>query len=423
MDTIRLYRNDVYLKEWTARVTSAEALDRDPQDAPQAFRVTLDRTAFFPEGGGQSCDTGHIDRFRVTDVQEDGSDIIHTVEAGSEDDPDAVCESLLSSGEILCSIDWERRFTNMQRHCGEHILSGSFYRLFGAHNMGFHMGHDYMTIDMSTEGTGCDMITDDMAKKAQLDANEVIWKDVPVVTDFFENRQEASAMPLRKPLAFDEDISIVTIGPSEDTPYDCVACCGTHPSTSGQVGLIKIYKTEKYKGMTRIYFDAGKNALMDYDMKDDILTELSGRFSSSAEDIPARVSKREEKINSLKAQLYAVKKNLMESEREKLERLMEKSSEKTVIYRTSALSANDLADLARSITGLSGGKLLMLYSVSDTTYILSSDGSIDCGSLVKEYASFYNGKGGGKPSSARAIFTSEGDADLFADLIDKHLRG
>lgn len=121
METTKLYKNDRYLKEWDAVVTSVEKKD-------DVFTVTLDQTAFFPEGGGQSCDQGLMNDYKVVDVQEDGEMVIHTIKA---DDCD-----LKEGSAVHCSLDWARRFDNMQRHCGEHILSGIFFHMFGGVNRG-----------------------------------------------------------------------------------------------------------------------------------------------------------------------------------------------------------------------------------------------------------------------------------------------
>ena len=274
----------------------------------RSLLLTLDRTAFFPEGGGQSCDTGFIGPYRVTDVQEREGLILHTVQRGRSDIP--------AAGTALhCSLDWERRFDNMQRHCGEHILSGIFYDMFGGINRGFHMGSDYMTVDISLEeDPRVTEITMKDAVQAELAANKVIWSDAPVTVMHFDDRREAEKLPLRKALAFDEDISIVCVG-SPDNAADCVACCGTHPSSAGQVGIIKIFKVEKYKGMFRIYFEAGKRALDDYDSKHRLLTEISGRYSSSFDELPKKLDAREQKLAAVKDELFTSKKHISKASR------------------------------------------------------------------------------------------------------------
>ncbi len=414
MTTTKLYKDDRYLKEWDAVITSVKKND-------DSFSLTLDRTAFFPEGGGQSCDTGYIDSYHVTDVQEDGDNIIHTIKI-NETAPESCGSNSPQEGDTVhCMLDWNRRFDNMQRHCGEHILSGIFYSLFGGVNRGFHMGQDYMTIDISLEDDpSVTEITYDDALKAELEANKVIWSDAPVTVMHFEERTEAEKMPLRKALAFDEDITIVSVGSIENAA-DCVACCGTHPSTAGQVGLIKIFKVENYKGMFRIYFEAGERALNDYRQKHNILTRLSGRYSSSIEDFPDKLKSQEEKLAAAKDELFHIKKALIETECAKVDEILTAEPSNTAVYSLKNLSLDDTFNMAKNYMN-SCSKLLMLYSEKDTSYILVSDGTFDCGALVKEYASFYKGKGGGNKISARAIFSSADDAAMFADLIKKHLQ-
>lgn len=436
MNTTKLYQTDRYRTEWEAQVTSVKREN-------DTLLLTLDQTAFFPEGGGQSCDLGMIGSYEVIDVQEKDGEVYHTVKAAGENGtsvkptisgeasenghvsakiPAQTPSKPLAPGDtVSCKLDWNRRFDNMQRHCGEHILSGIFYQLFGGVNRGFHMGTDYMTIDISLEEKpDITEITYEDALKAELAANQVIWSDAPVTVMRFDTREEAEKMPLRKALAFDEDITIVSVGSIENAA-DCVACCGTHPSSAGQVGLIKIFKVENYKGMFRIYFEAGQRALMDYAKKHDILTHLSGQYSSSVEEFPEKLRAQEEKLASLKNELFHIKKTLIENECMKLDELLAHSDAASIVYPVQQLSLPDVFQMAKRYMGKCK-QLIMLYSQADTSYVLVSEGSIDCGALVKEYASFYKGKGGGNKVSARAIFSSKEDASLFAELIQKHLQ-
>lgn len=451
--TERLYQKDVYTKGWEAAITSVRPADpgkascQEGDSAVPRYEVTLDRSAFFPEGGGQSCDLGSIGSWTLTDVQEDADgEVIHTVEAQPPDVP-------APGQKVSCLLDWDRRFDNMQRHCGEHILSGIFYARCGGVNRGFHMGEDYMTIDISLEDDPTDADTPrpqtidmSLALECERRANQVIWSDAPVTVFRFEDRAEAEKMPLRKALAFDEDISIVCVG-SADHAADCVACCGTHPSTAGQVGLIKIYKVENYKGMFRIFFEAGARALDDYDQKHQILTDLSNRYSSSVEDFPDKIRSQEEKLADVKDQLYHVKRALIDKECAALDAVLAggdapdergKPSQETapvehapgassdsdaplIVWTLEDLSLDDAFDMAKRYMK-KAPKLVLLYARQDTSFILVSNGSPKCGQLVREYASFYQGKGGGNDVSARAIFDGEEKAMLFADLLSKHLR-
>lgn len=459
MMTTKLYQIDTYLKEWDARILAAKPAPEVPGgSAKQPARgsadassqtcclIQLDQTAFFPEGGGQGADHGKVRLigsdseavFSVIDVQEDGDLIWHTVclpdpADGSSEPTGELCTILSEGCKVHCILDWDRRFEHMQRHCGEHLLSGAFYRLFGGANHGFHMGQDYMTIDIALEDQS--PVTPEMARQAELLANQAIWDDLPVSVSYFDTRQEAEQLPLRKALAFDEAISIVTIGELSETsdtePADCVACCGTHPSTTGQVGLIKIYKVEKYKDMTRIYCDAGRKALTDYQRKHEILTNEANRYSASVEEFPEKLRIQEEKMNAVRNEHYHLKKAYIEAEKEKLDAVLgdiDQSGSKTpvILYPLLHLSMDDAFTMAKSYMGnIRAGKthpLLLLYVPAQTSCVLVSDGTVHCGKLVKEYASFYQGKGGGNDVSARAIFTSDEDARLFADLLSKHLK-
>ena len=440
MMTTKLYQIDTYLKEWDARILAAKP------SADGDCLIQLDQTAFFPEGGGQGADHGQLRLigsdseavFSVIDVQEDGDLIWHTVclpypADGSSEPTGELCTILSEGCKVHCILDWDRRFEHMQRHCGEHILSGAFYRLFGGANHGFHMGQDYMTIDIALEDQS--PVTLEMAHQAEMLANQAIWDDLPVSVSYFDTREKAEQLPLRKALAFDEAISIVTIGKLSETsdtePADCVACCGTHPSTTGQVGLIKIYKVEKYKDMTRIYCDAGRKALTDYQRKHEILTNEANRYSASVEEFPEKLRIQEEKMNAVRNELYHLKKAYIEAEKEKLDAVLgdiDQSGSKTpvILYPLLHLSMDDAFTMAKSYMGnIRAGKthpLLLLYVPAQTSCVLVSDGTVHCGKLVKEYASFYQGKGGGNDVSARAIFTSDEDARLFADLLSKHLK-
>lgn len=402
MSTIKLYQQDVYMKECSAQVLSAE------DDL-----VLLDQTVFFPTGGGQSCDIGTIAGQEVIEVFEEGDLVYHRLNKDCD---------LKAGQQVDCCIDWERRFDNMQRHCGEHILSGICFREFGGINRGFHMGQDYMTVDISLEeDPSITEITWEMAKHAELCTNEVIWSNAPVTVCRFETREEAEKMPLRKKLAIDEEISIVCVG-DVNNAADCVACCGTHPSTAGQVGLVKIYKVEHYKGMFRFYFEAGKRALMDYDKKHDLITKLGNRFSAGTDDLISKMDAQDEKRKALKNELHVLRQSVIESRVEEIRKaLAEADAAQILTYEFSDMKTDDLLNIGRPLMK-EIKKLLLIISAQDNTLLLFSDGTVNCGKLVKENASIYNGKGGGNATSARAIFPKREGLDTFMELVEKHLR-
>ena len=406
MKTQRLFKEDVYMKEAEAVITSLS----ETKDGKAA--LTLDRTIFFPTGGGQSCDRGTIAGFQVLDVYEDeaADDIIHIADASPADFEAGTAVSL--------TLDWNHRFDNMQRHCGEHILSGMFFREYGGVNRGFHMGEQYMTIDISLEARPeFTTITWDMAKHAEECANEAIWQNQPVITRHFDTKKEAENLPLRKALALENDITIVCVG-SVENPADCVACCGTHPATAGQVGLIKIFKVEPNKGMFRIYFEAGKRAFLKYQQELDTLTALSNSLSAGTDDVLSKYHAQVEKNKEARNQLHFLKKEVIARETADIAATLEKGES---IRRYHILSLDDLSTLAREVSS-HVRKIAFLVHEPSYTVFLVSDGSVDCGRLVKENAQIYGGKGGGNKTTARAIFTKDEYVDTFIDLIEKHLR-
>lgn len=404
MKTRRLFKEDVYMNSASAVITGVE--EKDP-----GILVTLNQTVFFPTGGGQSCDRGTLNGIPVTDVFEEDGEIFHVLGAGNEK-----ARKLAPGDEVKLSIDWDHRFDNMQRHCGEHILSGKFYELYGGINRGFHMGEDYMTIDISLEEKPeYDRITWEMAKEAELRTNEAIWADLPVITRHFDVREEAENLPLRKALAFDEDITIVCVGDVEK-PADCVACCGTHPSSAGQVGMVKIYKVESNKGMFRIYFEAGRRAFRQYQDRFDVLTTLENRLSAGFGDLMPKYEAQQEKSKAVRDELYHLKKWVIAREIEDIRIQLTPA----FVRRYDRLSINDILDIGRGLAGSIPTVAFLIHEPSNTVLLFSD--SHDCGKLVKENASIYNGKGGGNKNSARAIFSRTDYVDTFIDLIEKHLR-
>lgn len=406
MKTIRLFKKDVYLRSATACITSVTQKNGKTL-------ITLDQTIFFPTGGGQSCDTGFLNDVEVTDVYEYEDDIFHQVECPPE--------ALTAGAPVTLTLNWERRFDNMQRHCGEHILSGIFDRLYGGVNRGFHMGEQYMTIDISLEkDPRFTAINEEMLHKAELAANQVIWSNLPVTVRHFDTCDEASGLPLRKPLTLEKDISIVCVG-SPGNPSDCVACCGTHPSTAGQVGIIKIYKAESNKGMFRIYFEAGRRAFEKYQAQYGIITYLENALSAGNNDLIDKYKTQQEKNREVRTQLHLIKKEIVAQEAEAIKAMLLTEPGSLPLRTYSLLTTDDIAAISRELSSVSM-KLAFLVHRPTMTVFLCSDGNIDCGRLVRENAAIYNGKGGGSKTLARAIFSKEEYIETFIDLIEKHLR-
>ena len=405
MNTIKLYNDNVYLSECTATVTDVTEKG-----------VILDRTIFFPEGGGQSSDIGTLinssdeTTYPVTHASETGDTIIHEISN----------HNLQVGDKVICRINWPHRFDNMQRHCGEHLLSGAMYKLFGGVNRGFHMGEHFMTADINLEkDPSFTEVTWEMAMEAEEMVNSHIWQDLPVKAEEFSTGEEAAKMPLRKELAVDEDVRVVTIG-NDDVIADCVACCGTHPTSTAQIGLLKIYKVEKNKGMFRIYFEAGKRAMEDYRAKHDILTALSNRYSTGIDELTDKIEKQEKRHEETKNTLNKLRNVLISQKTEEIKK--ELSTGVPFISRFyDEFTPEDIMKIGKHILQDIKG-LVVAGDLNTNTLILFSDGTNDCGKLVKDNAGVYNGKGGGRKDNARALFPDYNSMMLFTDALEKLLR-
>lgn len=405
MNTIKLYQKDVYLKKFHGRIE--QILPAEERDL-----LVLDQTAFFPEGGGQPWDRGTLGGFAVEKVWEENNQVFHQIPSGSGFREGDVIEGVL---------DWPARFRNMQRHCGEHILSGIFYQECGGVNRGFHMGEEYMTIDISLEeDPDCTVLTPEILQKVETLANQAVWANLPVSTRTFESREEAAALPMRKQLALEEDITIVCVG-SLENPADCVACCGTHPSTSGQVGLIKIYKMENYKGMFRIYFDAGADALSDYQQKHQLVDQLNKRYSASTGDLMDKILAQEEKNKAVRTRLHHLRQVVIREKTEETAARLRDGQTLTVM-EFEGLDLEDLTQLGRPLTEEIQGLLVLICREASTLLFFSNGKRVDCGKMVRETASIYNGKGGGNNTHARVILPKQENIDVYMDLLERHLR-
>ncbi|MGI6751465.1 MAG: alanyl-tRNA editing protein [Anaerovoracaceae bacterium] len=416
MGTKKLYPNNMYLKEWEAKVTNIIRDSKEIADLgglatdENPIAIVLDQTAFFPEGGGQPSDTGHIGTIPISHVFEKDGVIYHQSRGEKLPTQDLLHQTL------PCTIDWAGRFRNMQRHCGEHILSAAFYELYGGVNRGFHMGEDYMTVDIALEeNPNYTSFTDEMIKAVEWRSNEYIWNDEPVTIYHFESKEEAALHPMRKALTLDEDITLVCVG-NESNAAGCVACCGTHPTTCGQVGLIKIYRWESYKGMTRIYFDAGQDALKNYIQIDEIIKTLGRNYSADKDSLLKKIQLQDNKFKEVRQNLYEFKKAFTE---ERLKELLKETGENkasVTVKEYPLLKTDDILIMMRGIPDNLHG-LLALISPSENTVLLHCNGHVDCGKLIKDNAHIWKGKGGGKAQSARAMFPERQYLDCFIDFI------
>lgn len=405
----RIYRTDQYAQECTTTVTQTR--ERDGFDV-----IACAASVFYPEGGGQPSDTGTVSRggevFEVTSAHDESLDspVWHYT--------DAPAGTFAAGDEVTLAIDWDRRFINMQRHLGEHMLSGTFDSLYGGVNKGFHMGDEYITIDIDLGGR---MLTEEELDLAEKAVNEAVWADLPVTVTWFDDYESSLALPVRKKVPHDGKVSVVTVGDLDD-PYDCIACCGTHPSTSGQVGLVALYKCEPNKGMNRVFFDCGQRALERLRADFRILSEASRRYSCSPSDLLSRLDKEAESVSALKGRLASLASYISGTEKSAILGDIAESGTSSYTYTSELLSTDELLKLGFAVTGEAEGVLLIMLQTAEKTCLLFSSGEAKCGQIVKENAKSFGGRGGGRDDNARAIFSDVKDMKAFAKSVEEMVK-
>ncbi len=280
--TVKLYDEDSHLYEFNATVVMCDKTEK-------GYAVVLDRTAFFPEGGGQACDVGTIDNAVVTDVQIQNGIITHTVDI-----------PLKVGSAVTGKLDFDRRFAFMQNHSGEHIVSGIVHSLYGLDNVGFHLNDKFVTLDFNGE------LTQKQLRNVELIANKKVWENVKFKT-YYPNIDTLKNLNYRSKKELDGDIRIVEI---ENT--DICACCAPHVNTAGEIGIIKLLDTERMRGGIRIVMKCGKYALCDYNGKYDNILEISNLLSAKQEETAQAVKMLESKLDDTKMLISALKKRLVE---------------------------------------------------------------------------------------------------------------
>lgn len=379
METEKLYYADPFLQDFTATVLSCEA-------GKGGYLVTLDRTAFYPEGGGQPADHGTMNGLAVTDVHEKNGVIFHTVE-----------NSVEIGENVDCTIDWARRFDHMQQHSGEHILSGILCRDYHCDNVGFHMGADMVTIDFSG------VLTEEDLKAVEREANEVVWENREIKITF-PSAQELEQIPYRSKKVLTGDVRIVTIENA-----DICACCGTHVTRTGEIGLIKIFSCVKFHEGVRLEILCGMrayeyvNRLMEQNRKNSALlsakpTETNAAAERMAEELASvkyRVSQVENELFSLKAKAYA--------------------GENDVLLFESAMGPDAVRRFADAILAGCTGRIAIFAGDDETGYkyaLCKKDG--DLRETVKALNAACNGRGGGKPFFAQgSVQASRAQLEAF----------
>lgn len=280
----KIFYTDTHIVDFEAKVTECI-----PKENGQ-YSVVLDRTAFFPEEGGQGADRGTLDGLAVLDVQIRKDVIYHTLQ-----------EPLQTGSTVKGHVDWAQRFDYMQQHSGEHIVSGLVHSRFGYDNVGFHLGKEEVTLDFNGS------LTQDEMRKIELEANRVIWQNLPVKASF-PTKEILSQMDYRSKIELSGDIRIVEI-----PGVDICACCAPHVETTGQIGLIKVTNVQSHRGGVRVNILCGERALRNYSMHQDSVAAISALLSAKQEEVADAVLRLKEesrlrkvRANELQSQLLTL---------------------------------------------------------------------------------------------------------------------
>ena len=366
METEKLYYADPFLTDFTATVL-------DCQPGKNGYLVTLDRTAFYPEGGGQPADHGVLDGAAVTDVHEKNGVILHNVDRAVE-----------IGKTVTGAIDWGRRFDHMQQHSGEHIISGILCADYRCDNVGFHLGADVVTIDYNAD------ISWEQALDAERKANEIIWADREVEIDY-PSPAELAALDYRSKKELTGKVRIVTFPEA-----DCCACCGTHVLRAGQVGLIKVLSCQKFREGVRIEILCGKRALDYLGRTYDQAKAIGQQLSVKPQDTLAAVERLEAELSAVKARVAHLEESVFESI------ARENEGKGDVVLFQSAMKGDSARRLADAVAKRSGG-LAAVFAGEDGQYtyaLVRADGA-DISPLVKGLNKTLNGRGGGRGGFAQ----------------------
>lgn len=380
----KLFYEDSHMVTFTA-----EVLECLPEG--NGYKVRLDQTAFFPEGGGQYADTGMLEVCgtggvsgdsgrncrddsqrvcRVSDVQESGGMIWH------------MTEQPLNPGDLVTgTIDWQERFMKMQQHTGEHIVSGLVHARFGYNNVGFHLGSEDCTMDFNGE------ITKEELHEIERLANEAVVKNLDVQVTY-PTQEELETLEYRSKIEIEGQVRIVTI-----PGYDVCACCAPHVEKTGEIGIIKLTNIQRYKGGVRITMLCGFRALEDYDKKSASVKQISASMCAPENEIAAAVEHLKEECAELKRQLAEQKKAILAYKAEAVE-----EQEEFVCLFEEDLEGEGPRFLMNRVLD-KGHALCAVFSGSEEggyRYVIGSK-ALDMRKLVKELNEQFEGRGGGRP--------------------------
>ena len=368
--TEKLYYKDSYIKNFSAEVLSVEKIDN-------GFDVILDRTAFFPEEGGQSADTGTIGYAVVFDVFERDGVVHHLTDISP------------CIGNNECSVDFDARFEKMQCHTAEHILCGIIHRLFGFDNVGFHLGEDEVTFDVSG------VLTREELDRVESLANNVVFENILVET-FFPKSDELDEIEYRAKLDLTEGVRLVKIG-----DVDTCACCAPHVAYTGEIGLIKILDFMKHRGGTRIWMVAGKRALKDYRAKYENIKRISAMLCTPQPETANTLESYMKDSEALRVGLKAARIKIAELEADKVEH-----TDKNAVFLYPDFTIPELIAFSNLANEkIEGITVALSGTEGDYKYVISSK-TVDLRLHSKEINTALCGRGGGRSEMIQGSFAT-----------------
>ncbi len=375
--TEKLYYQEAFLREFTARVLSCE-------EGKTGWNITLDQTAFYPEGGGQPADQGILGGVKVLDTRDKDGVIVH------------ICDAPLNVGEqVTGTIDWERRFDHMQQHSGEHIVSGIICARYRCDNVGFHMGRDTVTVDFNAD------IPPEELAEIECAANGYIWGDTGINIRFLSGEPLEQAQ-YRSKKFIPGQVRLVAFPGA-----DCCACCGTHVKSSAQVGLVKLLSCQKFREGVRIEMVCGSRALQYLSGVLEQNTAVSRMLSAKPMETAAAVERLQKEVYRLTGRVAA----LEESEfRRKAEQY---AGGGNVLLLEGDMPADSVRKLCDAVLSTCGGRCAVFAGEDGAYKYAIGERGADIRALVKEMNAALNGRGGGKPDFAQGS-AAAAEADIKA---------
>ncbi|MBR0466622.1 MAG: alanyl-tRNA editing protein [Clostridia bacterium] len=357
MKTVKLYDQNAYIKDFSATVLLCEKCEN-------GYKIQLDKTAFFPEEGGQPSDTGSINGVKVTYVIEENGIIYHYTEKPFQKDE-----------KIEGHIDFNRRFVFMQNHSGEHIVSGVVYKNFGFNNVGFHLNEQFATVDFDG------ILSREMLDYVENAANDFVYKNLPVKA-YYPTAEELKRINYRSKKEIDGDIRIVDIKGA-----DICACCAPHVNSTGEIGIIKILDASKMRGGTRVVLKCGSLALLDYRDKFLNISEISAMLS-------AKQNESAKAVNSLISQNEALNQKVNELTRKITEIRVLLAKDEPFCF----VEDNNMKEMQLLADGLhkSSGKTHAVFSGKDTYNFVICGDEAETEKIFSEFKDIFSVRGGGR---------------------------